>query len=97
MLILPQALAVPRAGAYRQDGRNASSQMQSIMRPSYILIVLTLRPGQTFYLSESLLEVSSYPHPRAGWLYTYVVGLPRVSACGRGLQASPHDPKTGNG
>lgn len=37
MLILPQVLAVPRAGAYRQDGRNASSQMQSIMRPSYMI------------------------------------------------------------
>lgn len=33
MVILPLALAVPWAGAYRQDGRNASSQMQSNMRP----------------------------------------------------------------
>lgn len=37
--------------------------MQSNMRPSYI--VLCLEAGLDVLLSESLLEVSSYPHPRA--------------------------------
>lgn len=53
--------------------RRAPSQMQSNMRPSYI--VLCLEAGLDVLLSESLFEVSSYPHPRA------VYSLPSVSTC----------------
>lgn len=47
--------------------------MQSNMRSSYI--VLCLEAGLDVLLSESLFEVSSYPHRLC------IVGLPSVSAC----------------
>lgn len=79
MLILPQALAVPRAGAYRQDGRNASSQMQSNMRPCYILIVLTLEAGLDILFEREPVRGELVSTPK-NWLAVHVciVGLPSV-------------------
>ena len=76
MLILPLVLAVPRTDDWRRvqpGGKQASSQIQSNISPSYI--VLTLEAGPDILLSESLFEVSSYPQPGL------IVGLPSLSAC----------------
>ena len=81
MLILPLALALPWAGAYRQDGRDASSQMQSNMRPSYILIVLTLETGSDILFKREPVRGELVSTPK-NWLAVHVciVGLPRASA-----------------
>lgn len=71
MLILPQVLAVPRAGAYRRDGRNASSQMQSNMRPSYIFIVLTLEAGSDILFKREPVRGELVSTPK-NWLAVHV-------------------------